>query len=71
MRSEVDVPIANVNESMLALNAEVTLPDLTQGEYEYELYKGGTIISTGLLIVEYELEIKGYNKNMTYVEYEE
>ena len=70
-RTEHNVTISSVSESMLLLSAKVTIPSVGDGEYEYELRKGNTTIGEGLLIIgKYEASTKAYNSDLTYKQYE-
>lgn len=67
-----EIPIAEVSETMLLINISVNLPDVSEGEYEYQLYKGGRSIGAGLLIIgKYVAETQKYNHEITYTQYEQ
>lgn len=66
-----EIPISDVSETMLLINCNVNLPELTEGEYEYTLFKGGKTIGEGLLIVGYyTAETKAFNTEIKYTQYE-
>lgn len=67
-----ELPLSEVSETTLLINISTQLPEVSEGEYEYELYKGGRVISTGLLVVgKYIAEIKKYNPETNYTQYEQ
>ena len=67
-----EVPISEVSETMLLINVSANIPEVSEGEYEYELYKGSHSIGAGLLMIgKYVAETQTYNHEITYTQYEQ
>lgn len=63
--------VTDLQTSDLYYNLAVTLPaDLPDGEYEYTLAVGDTILSSGLLVIGENFSPEEYNKTITYEQYE-
>lgn len=69
----VTVPAVSADDepSRLYYRLQVTLPDgLKEGEYDYRLLSGGEVLSCGVArIGDYGHDIKDYNKNTEYEQY--
>lgn len=63
--------VTDLQTSDLYYNLAVTLPaDLPDGEYDYSLAVGDTILSSGLLVIGENFSPSEYNKTITYEQYE-
>ena len=68
---EINEVVTDLQTSELYYNLAVTLPaDLPDGEYEYSLAVGDTILSSGLLVIGENFSPSEYNKTITYEQYE-
>lgn len=68
---EVEMVVINLETSALYYNIAVTLPaGVPDGEYEYSLSVGDTIIASGLLAIGGYSDPSQYNKDITYEQYE-
>ena len=71
-RTEHNATISRVTESMLLLLVSATIPNVGEGEFEYELRKGNATIGEGLLIIgNYDAATKAYDPEITYKQYEQ
>lgn len=68
---EIDLYVADLRVSNLYYYLAVVLPDgIPNGEYEYTLISGETLLSTGLLVVGENSQPSEYNKVIQYEQYE-
>ena len=68
---EVNQVVTDLQTSDLYFNLAVTLPDgIPDGEYEYSLYAGEILVSSGLLVIGENFRPSEYNKEITYEQYE-
>lgn len=68
---EINQGVIDLETSDLYFNLAVTLPgDLPDGEYEYSLMNGDTILSTGLLVIGERDNQSEYDKEIQYEQYE-
>lgn len=68
---KINQEVADLQTSDLYFNLAITLPaNLPDGEYEYSLMNGETILSSGLLVIGENSHPSEYNKEIQYEQYE-
>lgn len=68
---EVDLEVTDQGSSEQYYNLAIELPEgIPNGEYEYTLYGGDRVLSTGLMVVGDSTDPSEYNKDVTYEQYE-
>ena len=68
---EVSQGVIDLQTSDLYFRIAVTLPDgLPNGEYEYSIMNGDTILASGLLVIGENSHPSEYNKEIQYEQYE-
>lgn len=69
---KIDQWVIDLGTSEQYYNIAIELPEgIPAGEYEYKLYGGFRELSTGLLFLENDARQCGYNKCITYEQYEQ
>lgn len=68
---EINQGVIDLETSNLYYNLAVTLPaGIPDGEYEYTLMNGDTIMASGLLVIGENSNPSEYNKEIQYEQYE-
>ena len=68
---KVSQEVTDLHTSDLYFQMEISLPaGLPDGEYEYSLMSGDTILSSGLLVIGENSHPSEYNKEIQYEQYE-
>lgn len=68
---EVNQGVIDLQTSNLYFRIAVTLPDgLPDGEYEYSILAGETLVASGLLVIGENSHPSEYNKEIQYEQYE-
>lgn len=69
--TEIDMEVEDLQTSDLYYHFEIELPEeITEGEFEYSIVAGDTVVSSGLLVVGELMAPDQYNKEIKYEQYE-